>query len=192
MTRATTNTESMHTLARPSSLRCWSSCWSRSRVRDRFPVALLLGYRTFKRQHRALPSPVRRLSDTNVVERVRYARRGAAVASESQKRRRGVFRLCGVKIRRTFARERKETEFELLKWNGGKKRKLLCVSHVEAKRYPETSWRRRERKQLGAKLKRCERNYGVGAFYLGDSRRTVFDGRLWFPSRRYAQGQQQM
>ena len=46
---------------------------------------------------------------------------------------------------------------------------------------------RRTRKQLGAKLKRCERNYG-GAFYLGDSRRTIFGGRLWFPSRRYAQG----
>jgi len=51
---------------------------------------------------------------------------------------------------------------------------------------------RRKRKQLGAKLKRCERNYGGGAFYLGDSRRTIFGGRLWFPSRRYAQGQKQM
>ena len=48
---------------------------------------------------------------------------------------------------------------------------------------------RRTRKQLGAKLKRCERNYG-GALYLGDSRRTIFGGRIWFPSRRYAQGQQ--
>ena len=43
---------------------------------------------------------------------------------------------------------------------------------------------RRMRTKLGEKLKRCERNYG------GDSRRTVFGGRLWFPSRRYAQGQQ--
>ena len=51
---------------------------------------------------------------------------------------------------------------------------------------------RRKRKQLGARLKRCERNYGGGAFYLGDSRRTIFGGRLWFPSRRYAQGQNQM
>ena len=50
---------------------------------------------------------------------------------------------------------------------------------------------RRKRKQLGAKLKRCERNYG-GAFYLGDSRRTIFGGRLWFPLRRYAQGQRRM
>ena len=49
---------------------------------------------------------------------------------------------------------------------------------------------RRTRKQLAAKLKRCERNYG--AFYLGDSRRTIFGGRLWFPSRRYAQGQQML
>ena len=48
---------------------------------------------------------------------------------------------------------------------------------------------RQMRKKLGAKLKRCERNYG-GAFYLGDSRRTIFGGRLWFPLRRYAQGQQ--
>ena len=48
---------------------------------------------------------------------------------------------------------------------------------------------RRMRTKLGAKLKRCEKNYG-GAFYLGDSRRTIFGGRLWFPSRRYAQGQQ--
>ena len=49
---------------------------------------------------------------------------------------------------------------------------------------------RRKRKQLVAKLKRCERNYG-GAFYLGDSR-TIFGGRLWFPWRRYAQGRNQM
>ena len=48
---------------------------------------------------------------------------------------------------------------------------------------------RRMRTKLGAKLKRCEKNYG-GAFYLGDSRRTVFGGKLWFPLRRYAQGQQ--
>ena len=50
---------------------------------------------------------------------------------------------------------------------------------------------RRTRRKLGAKLKRCERNYG-GAFYLGDSRRTIFGGRLWFPWRRYAQGRNQM
>ena len=51
---------------------------------------------------------------------------------------------------------------------------------------------RRMRTKLGAKLKRCERNYG-GAFYLGDSRRTVsLGGRLWFPLRRYAQGQRRM
>jgi len=179
----------------------------------------------------------------------------------------------------TFARGRKETEFEPLKWNGGKRR-LLRTSYVDAIRHPETSGRhcravldemgvtplkrapvtsccgsfilpgkllrlhekklyerlfdyvvdtsvddqisgrecfefivyglfavdgsstedvaklqawfentRRKRQKLGAKLKRCERNYG-GAFYLGDSRRTVFGGMLWFPSRRYAQGQQ--
>ena len=51
---------------------------------------------------------------------------------------------------------------------------------------------RRTRTKLGAKLKRCERNYG-GAFYLGDSRRTVsLGGRLWCPLRRYAQGQRRM
>ena len=51
---------------------------------------------------------------------------------------------------------------------------------------------RRTRKQLWGKLKRCEKNYG-GAFYLGDSRRTVsLGGRLWFPLRRYAQGQRRM
>ena len=185
----------------------------------------------------------------------------------------------------TFARGRKDTKFEPLKWNGGKKRRLLRTSYVDAEQHPETSGRncravldkvgvtplkralvtsccgsfilpgkllrmhdkklyerlfdyvadtsiddqisgrecfefivyglfavdddgssaeedvaklqtwfentRRTRKQLRAKLKRCERNYG-GAFYLGDSRRTIFGGRLWFPLRRYAQGQRRM
>ena len=40
---------------------------------------------------------------TNVVERVRHARRGAAVTSESRERRRGVLRLRGVEIRRSTA-----------------------------------------------------------------------------------------
>ena len=184
----------------------------------------------------------------------------------------------------TFARGRKETQFEPLKWNGGKKRRLLRTSYVDAERHPETSGRhcravldkvgvtplkralvtsccgsfilpgkllrlhdkklyerlfdyvadttvddrisarecfefivyglfavdddgssaeedvaklqtwfentRRTRRKLGAKLKRCERNYG--AFYLGDSRRTIFGGRIWFPSRRYVQGLKRM
>ena len=186
----------------------------------------------------------------------------------------------------TFARGRKETKFEPLKWNGGKKRRrLLRTSYVDVERHPEIAGKncravldkvgvtplkralvtsccssfilpgkllrlhdkklyetlfdyvtdtnvddqisgrecfefivhglfavdddgssteedvvklqtwfentRRTRKQLWGKLKRCERNYG-GAFYLGDSRRTIFGGMLWFPSRQYAQGQNQM
>ena len=40
----------------------------------------------------------------------------------------------------TFARGRKETKFEPLKWNGGKKRRrLLRTSYNDAERHPETS-----------------------------------------------------
>ena len=45
---------------------------------------------------------------------------------------------------------------------------------------------RRSRRSVLPKMKRCERHYGVP--YLGDSRRTLFNGRLWFPARRYVQG----
>ena len=175
----------------------------------------------------------------------------------------------------TFARGRKDTEFEPLKWNGGKRR-LLRTPYVDAERHPEISGRhcrvvldkvgvtlkralatsccgsfilpgkllrlhnkklyeqlfdyvadatvddqisarecfefivyglfavdgpaedvsklrtwfentRLKRKTLAKNLQRCEKNYGT--FYRGDSRRTVFGGRLWFPMRRYAQGQ---
>ena len=42
----------------------------------------------------------------------------------------------------TFARGRKETKFEPLKWNGGKKRRrLLRTSYVDAEQHPETSGR---------------------------------------------------
>jgi len=80
------------------------SYWNWSRVRDRFRVALPLGSRAFKRQHRALSSRAQKLAVTNVVERVRHARRGAVVASESRTRRDGVLRLCDeVEVRRATA-----------------------------------------------------------------------------------------